>query len=468
MPINSFDNYPMNWKPKKELLQYPYYRSLAEQLERDIKNGNLPENTKLPPQRELADYLDINFTTVTKAYKVCEEKGMIYAMVGKGTFVSPHIGVRTTVVSQMDNSIELGMVLPFDEDNHWVRKLAQEILSTNLADQYFDYRFPHGDPFQKKMIMEWFSTFGCEADADHILITAGSQSALSVVLASLFSAGDKIATDSYTYPNFIGLANMLKIKLVAISSDDFGMNPNELEKACRTAEIKGVYLMPSCCNPTNLCMDKVRRQEIATVIREQNLIAIEDDSYSFLAQEYYPPIVSLAKEQTIYINGFSKHASAGLRVAAISFPDKFKIMLDQGFYNLNLKTSSLNMEIAARLVQTGLSKEIMGNKKERSFLRNQHYKEIMGSIPHEIHPYSFFQWLPIPQNCTGKAFETMMASQGVRVYGSERFSLGETQNTHFIRITTSSPHTIEELRTGLNLIKESYQNLIEEDTSLII
>lgn len=468
MPINSFDNYPMNWKPKKELLQYPYYRSLADQLELDIKNGNLTENTKLPPQRELADYLDINFTTVTKAYKLCEEKGMIYAIVGKGTFVSPHIGVRTTVVSPKDSNIELGMVLPFDEDNHMVRKLAQEILSTNLADQYFDYSFPHGSPFQKRMIIEWFSTFGCEADADHILITAGSQNALSIALASLFSAGDKIAADCYTYPNFIGLANMLKIKLVAISSDSFGMNPQELEKACRTADIKGVYLMPSCSNPTNLCMDKIRRKEIATVIREQNLIAVEDDSYAFLAEGYNTPIVTLAKEQTIYINGFSKHASAGLRVAAISFPDKFKTILDQGFYNLNLKTSSLNMEIAARLVQTGLSKDILQNKKERSLIRNQHYREIMGAFPHPIHPYSFFQWMPIPQNCTGKAFETMMSAQGVRVYGSERFSLGETQNMHFIRITTSSPQSIEELRTGLNLIKESYQKLSLEDNSLIV
>ena len=29
MPVNSFDDYPMSWKPKKELLTAPKYRALA-------------------------------------------------------------------------------------------------------------------------------------------------------------------------------------------------------------------------------------------------------------------------------------------------------------------------------------------------------------------------------------------------------------------------------------------------------
>jgi len=89
MPVNSFDNYPMSWKPEREALKRPFYESIAALLEHDIKNGFLAPGTKLPPQRELADFLDLNFTTITQAYKVCEVKGLIYAVTGKGTFVSP-------------------------------------------------------------------------------------------------------------------------------------------------------------------------------------------------------------------------------------------------------------------------------------------------------------------------------------------------------------------------------------------
>ncbi|PNB41363.1 PLP-dependent aminotransferase family protein, partial [Pseudomonas sp. GW456-E7] len=69
MPVNSFDNYPMSWKPERKALKRPFYESIAALLEHDIKNGFLAPGTKLPPQRELADFLDLNFTTITRAYK---------------------------------------------------------------------------------------------------------------------------------------------------------------------------------------------------------------------------------------------------------------------------------------------------------------------------------------------------------------------------------------------------------------
>ena len=56
MPFNSFLNYPMSWKPERSRLKRPIYLSLAEQLEKDIAAGFLPPDTKLPPQRELADF----------------------------------------------------------------------------------------------------------------------------------------------------------------------------------------------------------------------------------------------------------------------------------------------------------------------------------------------------------------------------------------------------------------------------
>ena len=59
MPINSYDNYPLTWRPDKQKLKRPYYRSLIQQLEQDILKNKLQKNTQLPSQRELADYLDL-------------------------------------------------------------------------------------------------------------------------------------------------------------------------------------------------------------------------------------------------------------------------------------------------------------------------------------------------------------------------------------------------------------------------
>ena len=82
MPFNSFDDYPMSWRPGRAELYAPIYQSLADLLEQDIHSGALPAGTKLPPQRELADFLDLNPSTVTKAYKLCEVRGLVHAVVG--------------------------------------------------------------------------------------------------------------------------------------------------------------------------------------------------------------------------------------------------------------------------------------------------------------------------------------------------------------------------------------------------
>ena len=110
MPVNSFIDYPMSWKPDRSRLKRPVYLSLARKLEEDILTGELAPGTKLPPQRELADYLDINFTTVTRAYKLCEEKGLLYGKTGSGTFVAPStIRDHTISLIHSGGSIDLAL-----------------------------------------------------------------------------------------------------------------------------------------------------------------------------------------------------------------------------------------------------------------------------------------------------------------------------------------------------------------------
>ena len=88
MPINSFTDYPMSWKPEISRTSKSLYRALAQQLEQDIISGELLPGTKLPPQRELADFLDMNVSTVSKAFKACEINCLLSATKGSGTFVS--------------------------------------------------------------------------------------------------------------------------------------------------------------------------------------------------------------------------------------------------------------------------------------------------------------------------------------------------------------------------------------------
>ena len=338
MPVNSFENYPMSWKPQKADLEKPYYLSIAASLERDILSGVLPENTKLPPQRELADFLDLNLSTITRAYKLCELKGLLYAVTGKGTFVSPGISAQDTFLDKNSPVIEMGMIKPFYECNGSILGAAGKVMSNPDNICLLEYSNPFGTGRQVKAARKWLHHFGIDAPKENILLSAGAQNALSIVLISLFKAGDKIAVDAFTYTNFKGLANFLHIQLISIESDRCGMSPNSLLQACRNTEIKGIYLMPTCSNPTSIFMPAARRREIADIVRQFHLLLIEDDIYSFLAPNGVKSFFSILPEQTVHICSISKSLCAGLRVAFLAFPAKYKEALVAGMLNINLKT----------------------------------------------------------------------------------------------------------------------------------
>ena len=114
MPVNSFENYPMSWKPVLPRSGRPLYTALAELLQKDIENGVLLPGTKLPPQRELADFLDINVSTVTRAFKICSDKGLLSSVTGSGTFVSYDVNTSTLIIPENSatHHIELGSMMP--------------------------------------------------------------------------------------------------------------------------------------------------------------------------------------------------------------------------------------------------------------------------------------------------------------------------------------------------------------------
>ncbi|MEH7532017.1 PLP-dependent aminotransferase family protein [Priestia megaterium] len=459
MPVNSFDNYPMSWKPEKKVLKRPFYESIAALLEQDIINGYLAPGTKLPPQRELADFLDLNFTTITRAYKVCEKKGLIYAVTGKGTFVAPNAARSITIsTDKITNCIDLGFVASFEQSNGIVAEVIQEVTRKKYVEQLLNYNDPTGIPHHKTAGLNWMKSFGIQTDQEHISIVSGAQNALAITLTALFEPGNRIATDLYTYSNFIELAKMLHIQLVPIPGDEFGMLPNELEKQCMQLNIQGIFLMPSCSNPTTIMMSDIRKREVATVIRKHRLILIEDDIHAFLTagiiSNYEQPMFNLLPEQSIYICGTSKSICSGLRVAYIVYGEAFREKILQAIFNINVKTSSLDAEIITELILSGKAHEIVSQKQQLAQDTNDIYAEYFFERDLMGHPLSFYRWLSIGESSDGVLLESELQKHGVRVFHSDRFLSGSTTPNKYLRIALSSTNSLDELKIGLERLKK--------------
>lgn len=115
-------------------MKRPYYGSLIQQLEQDILKNKLQKNTQLPSQRELADYLDLNFTTVGKAYKYGIEKGLLYTNIGSGTFISPNVFESITISTNevTEHIIDFGLVSSFEECNNLLSRLFNQLVITQI------------------------------------------------------------------------------------------------------------------------------------------------------------------------------------------------------------------------------------------------------------------------------------------------------------------------------------------------
>ena len=80
----------------------PLYKQLAEAISGLISRGAMQTGERLPATRELAGQLGLNRTTVSAAYAVLEESGLIQGHVGRGSFVAKRGNALTAATTDWD------------------------------------------------------------------------------------------------------------------------------------------------------------------------------------------------------------------------------------------------------------------------------------------------------------------------------------------------------------------------------
>lgn len=455
MPVNSFDNYPLTWKPDKDKLRSPYYKYLSDDLEKKIINGLLKPGTLLPPQREIADYLDINYTTITRVYDNLKKKGLIYGVMGKGTYVAYFHEMVNEEVN--GDCIELGAVNAFSQYSDLVYKATREVIEKGYLHKLYEYSKPEGHPHQLMAAKRWLEQLNVHCDIDELAILTGAQNALCVALLALFHPNDKIACDEFTYANLIDLAKMLNIILVPIDNDDNGMIADDLEKKVKSMGIKGVYLMPGCSNPTTIIMPMDRRKAIARVIKENDLILIEDDisAWLFADEMAFTSFYDLLDHNSVYICGMTKSLCPGLRIAYMAFSRKYRKNILNAILNVNIKTSSLDAEIISQLVLNGDGYKIASKKKKMTKEACDIYYQYFDDKYHNV---SYYKWLKINCDKPMEVLENELLALGVRVYHSDRFKVKVTNNNHYLRISLCSCENKQKLKKGLEILKHYLDN----------
>jgi len=461
MPINSFENYPMSWKPLIDKTQKPIYKTLASQLHQDILSGVLLPGTRLPSQRELADYLDLNLSTISKAFKMCELKGLLSAAVGSGTFVSYDALSNAYLLEEAKpkHLIEMGATLPDNVSYEPLLLQLKSMLQETDYAKWFGYGRAGDSLWQKDAAIKLIRRSGLETTVDRILLASGGQNVIAATLASLCKPGDRLGADAHTYPGLKTAAAMLSIQIVPIKSENNIMSPDALEYACKNDKIKGIYLIPDYHNPTASTMSIENRKRIAALAKKYNLFVIEDAAYSLQYEKPLPAVASFAPEHTIYIASLSKSIAPGLRLAYVAVPSPFKDTISKALYNLNVYVSPLFAELAARTIVSNQFESLIKGHREQAIRRNQIVNRYLADYKCLGDDTGIFRWLLLPGVITGAEFERLAEQQGVQVYAADRFVVGNSSPERAVRIAVCAPETLEELEDGLRILQCLLQEL---------
>jgi 2-aminoadipate transaminase len=169
---------------------------------------------------------------------------------------------------------------------------------------------------------------GTPTDVENVLITTGSQQALSLLATVLLDPGDIVLTASPTYLGALLTFNALSARVEGIDCDGHGIDPAALESKLKDLERAGqrakfLYLVPTFDNPTGITMPLERRKQVYALASQFDLLIVEDDPYGLLRYEgeAVPPIKSFDEDRRVaYLGSFSKILAPGFRVGWMSAP----------------------------------------------------------------------------------------------------------------------------------------------------
>lgn len=183
------------------------------------------------------------------------------------------------------------------------------------------YGSGQGDPHLREQITEVMSLVGIHAHPDDIIVTAGSQMALDLIVRIFCDPGDVIIAESPSYVGALGIFSAYQAQVEHVAMDDEGLDPAALDEAITRLRAEGktiklIYTIPSYHNPGGVTQGPERRKAILEVAKRHHILIIEDDPYGLLGFEGVIPRAIRADdaENVVYLGSFSKTIASGLRV----------------------------------------------------------------------------------------------------------------------------------------------------------
>ena len=397
-----------HWKRRLTQGGTPAYQLIPELIADDLRLGRLAPRQRLPPLRDLARDLALDYTTVVRGIALARERGLIASRPGLGTFTR---GSFIGLPLRAGTGAEMTMNLPPELDGHPALEALQQeaatlILSAHVPDlmRYQDFG---GTTHDRAVAAQWLAQWLPQAPVDRVLIAPGIHAILLALVSLLVRPGQSLAVERLAYPGIKAIAAQLGTQLQPMDMDAQGLDPDAFEHACKSMAIGALYLCPNLHNPTTATLPIRRRERIADIALRYSVPIIEDDAYGMLPPAIPPPLAELAPGLTYYLSGLSKWLGAGLRTAYVMSPNAAAHQRVAGALRATtVMASPWTNALVTRWLELGLGERVLMALREECFARAALVREHLGPSGVRTQPYGFHAWLPVPdceEGCTGVA-----------------------------------------------------------------
>ena len=183
------------WVPDLSGWPGPLYRALADAIAAAVESGELPVGARLPPHRELAHRLGCTVGTVSRAYALADQRGLLQGEVGRGTFVRRPAAATEAAASRRlaldgdggdDGPIDLTVNRPGLEPHEALAAATAELSARRGPGlrRLLAYAIGPGLPEHRAAGAAWLRRYGIvDADPGRLVLTCGAHQAIAAARA---------------------------------------------------------------------------------------------------------------------------------------------------------------------------------------------------------------------------------------------------------------------------------------------
>ncbi len=347
-----------------------------------------------------------------------------------------------------------------------------KISMNSIADKYgakiYQYSTTLGLESLRQFIADRYNKqWGMNIDIGNIIITTGSQQALDLIGKIFINEGDKVMVEKPSYLGLLQSFCLYRAEFVTTKLNDDGLDIEDLKNTLKTHKPKLAYLIPNFQNPTGLTYTKENREKVFDVIKDENMILVQDDPYGelrFEESERIPYIGMNKTNKNIYLGSFSKIITPGMRLGYIIADKEIIKMLETAKQASDLHSNIFAQYLISDYLQNNdLDKHIEKIKKlykEQAATMVEAMKEYFPSnIKFTIPKGGMFTWVTLPEGeSVLKLFDKAIAKNVAFVPGHPFYVNPDPDKVNTLRLNYTNADS-ETIKTGIKRLSEALKEI---------